>query len=155
VEGPPPWSHLWLSAALSVNCWGVAGLGLALVGCGGLTYAPTATVRPTIATQPSNQAVSTGQTATFAVVAAGTTPLSYQWQKNNVDIAGSNFAHLHDAGDDCIGQWGHIRRGRHQLSGQRHQRLGNFDRKRLLSHHHHNAAGQPIRDHAVKLRHSP
>ena len=71
---------------------GCAGLGLALVGCGGLTYAPTAPVRPTITTQPSNQAVSIGQTATFAVAAASTPPLSYQWQKNNADIAGATLS---------------------------------------------------------------
>src|SRR6266850_7923034 len=71
---------------------GCAGLGLALIGCGGLTYAPTAPVRPTITTQPSNQAVSTGQTATFAVAAAGTPPLSYQWQKNNANFAGATLS---------------------------------------------------------------
>src|SRR5207245_3952078 len=40
--------------------------------------APTA---PTITTQPANQTVTAGQTATFTVVAAGTAPLTYQWQK--------------------------------------------------------------------------
>src|SRR5467141_1742048 len=71
---------------------GCAGLGLALIGCGGLTYAPTAPVRPTITTQPSNQAVGIGQTATFAVVAAGTAPLGYQWQKNNANIGGATLS---------------------------------------------------------------
>jgi hypothetical protein len=64
-------------------------LGLALAGCGKLSYAPGGAVPPTIATQPSNQAVNIGQTATFAVVAAGTPPLSYQWQKNGVNISGA------------------------------------------------------------------
>src|SRR5205823_7955964 len=41
-----------------------------------------AAVAPTITTQPANQTVTTGQTATFTVVAAGTAPLTYQWQKN-------------------------------------------------------------------------
>src|SRR6266853_1390889 len=67
-------------------------LGLALVGCGGLTYAPTAPVRPTITTQPSNQAVGIGQTATFTVAAAGTPPLGYQWQKNNANIGGATLS---------------------------------------------------------------
>src|SRR6266576_3811142 len=71
---------------------GCAGLGLALAGCAGITYAPTPSVRPTITTQPSNQAVSLGQTATFAVAAAGTAPLSYQWQKNNANIAGATLS---------------------------------------------------------------
>src|SRR4029077_9842840 len=44
---------------------------------------------PTITTAPVNQTVTAGQTASFAVVAAGTAPLSYQWQKNGVNIAGA------------------------------------------------------------------
>jgi hypothetical protein len=48
-----------------------------------------AAVAPTITTQPVNQTVTAGQTATFAVVAAGTAPLGYQWQKNGVNIAGA------------------------------------------------------------------
>jgi hypothetical protein len=39
-----------------------------------------AAVAPSIATQPTNQTVNAGGTATFTVVAAGTSPLSYQWQ---------------------------------------------------------------------------
>jgi hypothetical protein len=46
-------------------------------------------VAPTITTQPVNQTVTAGQTATFSVVAGGTAPLSYQWQQNGVNIAGA------------------------------------------------------------------
>ena len=35
-----------------------------------------------IITQPTNQTVTAGNTVTFAVVASGTAPLIYQWQKN-------------------------------------------------------------------------
>jgi len=45
--------------------------------------APTA---PSITQQPANKAVSVGQTATFTVVANGTAPLSYQWQKGTTNI---------------------------------------------------------------------
>src|SRR6267154_2588221 len=69
-----------------------AGLGLVLSGCGGYTTAPAAPVPPTISTQPSNQAVGIGQTATFAVAAAGTPPLGYQWQKNNANIGGATLS---------------------------------------------------------------
>src|ERR1700676_401087 len=48
-----------------------------------------APVAPTITTQPANQTVTAGQTATFTVVASGTAPLSYQWQKNVANIAGA------------------------------------------------------------------
>jgi hypothetical protein len=47
---------------------------------------------PTITTQPGNETVTVGQTATFSVVAAGSTPLSYQWQKNETNISGATSA---------------------------------------------------------------
>jgi hypothetical protein len=47
---------------------------------------------PTIGTQPSDQTVTTGQSATFTVVAGGSAPLGYQWQKNGVAISGANSA---------------------------------------------------------------
>ncbi len=51
-----------------------------------------AAVPPSIVTQPANQTVIVGSTATFTVVAAGTAPLSYQWRKNGVNIAGATAA---------------------------------------------------------------
>src|SRR6267378_1267021 len=60
-----------------------------------LTVSGTGTatpVAPTITTQPASQTVTAGQTATFAAVASGTAPLSYQWQKNGVSIAGATAA---------------------------------------------------------------
>jgi hypothetical protein len=52
----------------------------------------TGPVGPSISTQPANQAVTVGQTATFSVVAAGTAPLAYQWQKNSTNISGATSA---------------------------------------------------------------
>lgn len=49
----------------------------------------SAATAPSITTQPANQTVTSGQAATFTVVAAGTAPLSYQWQKNSANIAGA------------------------------------------------------------------
>src|SRR2546430_13809933 len=54
--------------------------------------ANAAAVGPTITAQPANQTVTAGQMATFAVVAGGTAPLSYQWQKNGANIAGATSA---------------------------------------------------------------
>jgi hypothetical protein len=71
-----------------VLLWPTA-LGLALAGCGGVASDQTTSTPPTITTQPSNQAVNIGQTALFVVVATGTPPLSYQWQKNGVNITGA------------------------------------------------------------------
>src|SRR5271169_727186 len=62
---------------------------LILAGCG--TGGGSATA-PTIATQPANQTVTSGQTATFSVMAAGTTPLNYQWQKGTAPITGATSA---------------------------------------------------------------
>jgi len=51
-----------------------------------VTAAPVA---PTITTQPAGLTVTAGQTGTFNVVANGTMPLSYQWQRNGANV-GSN-----------------------------------------------------------------
>ncbi len=47
------------------------------------------TTAPTITTGPLSQNVTLGQTATFSVVAAGTAPLSYAWQRNGTAISGA------------------------------------------------------------------
>ncbi len=44
---------------------------------------------PTITTQPANETVTAGQTATFTVAATGTAPLTYQWKKNGANITGA------------------------------------------------------------------
>src|SRR5438552_11446012 len=49
----------------------------------------SAAAAPSITTQPANQTVTTGQMATFTVVAAGTAPLTYQWKKNGTAISGA------------------------------------------------------------------
>lgn len=51
-----------------------------------------AAVAPTITTEPLNQTVNVGQTATFSVTATGTASLNYQWQKNSANISGATAA---------------------------------------------------------------
>ncbi len=46
----------------------------------------TANVAPSLISQPVDQTVTAGQTATFSVTASGTAPLSYQWFKNGAAI---------------------------------------------------------------------
>jgi hypothetical protein len=53
-----------------------------------LTVTP-APVAPTITTQPASRTITLGQTATFSVIASGTSPLSYQWNKNGTAISGA------------------------------------------------------------------
>ena len=49
-------------------------------------------VAPSIVSHPADQSVAVGETATFAVTASGTAPLSYQWRKNGGNISGANSA---------------------------------------------------------------
>lgn len=54
---------------------------------GGSTTQPG--TAPAITTQPGSQNVTVGQPATFSVVATGTAPLSYAWQRNGTTVAGA------------------------------------------------------------------
>ena len=59
---------------------------------------------PGITTQPASQTNLVGTTATFAVVAGGSTPLSYQWSKNGANITGAtstNFTVLNVQTNDA------------------------------------------------------
>jgi glucose/arabinose dehydrogenase len=47
------------------------------------------TTIPFITTQPASATIPTGQSVTFSVKALGSTPFTYQWQKNGVDIPGA------------------------------------------------------------------
>ncbi len=53
--------------------------------------AATLTVQtaPSITTQPASVSVGTGVATSFSVVASGSAPLSYQWKKGGVNIAGA------------------------------------------------------------------
>jgi hypothetical protein len=70
-------------------------LAVFLCGCGGGGNGGSgvpAAAAPSITTQPSNQSVIIGRTATFAVTAAGSAPLAYQWQKGGTPISGATTA---------------------------------------------------------------
>ena len=56
-----------------------------------LTVTATA-VAPGITTQPANQSVQAGQSASFSVVATGSAPLTYQWRRNGTAISGATGA---------------------------------------------------------------
>lgn len=76
----------------------VAGAGLiALVGCAGgggsnSPAAPSAPSTPSLVQQPQDQTRTAGQAATFTVAATANGILSYQWQKDGVDLAGATSA---------------------------------------------------------------
>src|SRR5437867_5258816 len=73
----------------------LAACSMVLSGCAGLATSnatQTPAVAPTLTTQPTSTTVTLGQTATFLVVANGTAPLAYQWQKNGANINGATAA---------------------------------------------------------------
>jgi hypothetical protein len=77
------------AVCISVLLGGCSSSSMSGSGTSGNNPTPTA---PAITTQPTNQTVSAGQTATFSVVATGTAPLSYQWQLNGANISGATSA---------------------------------------------------------------
>ncbi len=80
------------STASTLNNWSLyADIGSQSV-CNMAIGSGSTVTPPTISTQPASQTVTAGQMATFAVAAAGTAPLSYQWKKNTVNITGATSA---------------------------------------------------------------
>lgn len=47
---------------------------------------------PVVTDHPQSIEVPLGQSATFNVMASGTTPFAYQWQRNGIDIPGANMS---------------------------------------------------------------
>ena len=80
---------------------------------------------PSITTQPANQTVSVGQTATFSVTATGTAPLSYQWQKNQVNIAGATSSSFTTPATTQRRQWDELPSNCHQSSFECDEQCGN------------------------------
>ncbi len=86
-------------------------------------------VAPTITTQPANQSVTAGATATFSVVASGTAPLTYQWSKGGTAISGATAASYTTPATVLSDKRLHLHRGGDQFRRQQDQ-LG---RRRSLS----------------------
>ena len=77
----------------SYTCFVTNSAGNATSSAAILTVNP-AIIAPTITTQPANQSVTSGNNASFTVVASGTAPLSYQWRLNGANISGATAATL-------------------------------------------------------------
>ena len=88
---PTSWSDTTIVAAVPSGATsGNVVVTVGGVASNGMSFTVTITaVAPSISAQPANQTVTAGQTATFAVSAAGTAPLSYQWQRNGANISGA------------------------------------------------------------------
>lgn len=70
------------------TCTATSSAGSVTTNAATLTVTAAATA-PSIVTQPASQTVSTGDTVTMSVVAAGTSPLAYQWTRNGIAISGA------------------------------------------------------------------
>ncbi len=68
---------------------GTGGSGTGGSGSGGSGNTPPPAVAPSITSQPGDQSITAGQAASFSVIASGTAPLTYQWQRNGVPITGA------------------------------------------------------------------
>jgi hypothetical protein len=85
-----------LKNSLNIAALVLAGLGVFESSCGFAGTPPgdkvSNSIAPTISVQPAAESVNVGQTATFSVMAGGTAPLSYQWEKNMVNVVGATSA---------------------------------------------------------------
>jgi parallel beta-helix repeat protein len=86
VPSLPSWSWIWGSRYTWEQWQTIPQDGM------GSVQLTSASASPVITTQPANRSVMSGQTATFSVMASGSTPLSYQWQKNGTNISGATTA---------------------------------------------------------------
>jgi hypothetical protein len=89
ISGTPTAAGISAVAISGVNAFG-AGSAATLT----ITISATADVgtAPTITTQPADQVVAAGASASFTVVATGPAPLSYQWRRNGTPIGGATNA---------------------------------------------------------------
>ena len=88
ITGTPPYT-----AAGSYNVTVTASDGQLSTGAGLVWTILDATPQtPVITQQPLDQAVSPDDVATFSLAAEGANPLTYQWQRDGVDIAGATSA---------------------------------------------------------------
>lgn len=85
-----PWS-IMVIRLLRFHCLCVLAVWLTACGGGGGSGSPPVQP-PTLTVQPASVTVLDGAAASFSVTASGQAPLSYQWQKNGVDIPGATAA---------------------------------------------------------------
>jgi hypothetical protein len=105
ATGTPPLTYQWRRDAVPLA--GAEGASLAVTSAGaysvivsnayGSAISSAATVivssnpvPATIETQPTSVTVAVGQPAAFSVTAFGSAPLTYEWQKNSIAIAGAS-----------------------------------------------------------------
>ncbi|MCX7922339.1 MAG: DUF4347 domain-containing protein [Clostridia bacterium] len=82
----------WLTSISNAANWSNTDDGNAVASIG-TSITISGEVAPSITSQPSNQTITAGQTATLTVTAAGDAPLTYQWKKGGTDVSdGGNIS---------------------------------------------------------------
>ena len=102
---PAPSTGAWM-ASVNATAVGAPGQGYALLVRGAVTPQPC----PLVLQQPASQTVCTNGYVSFSVAGSGDPPLSYQWRRDGIDIAGANSASYFiapvgtgdAAGYDCV-----------------------------------------------------
>ena len=84
-----PAAHWWDGSLSGVNFHDFSARATTMSFCAGYVSAP-----PVILSQPANQSVETGGTASFSVSVSGSGPLSYQWRFNGANLAGATNSAL-------------------------------------------------------------
>jgi invasion protein IalB len=91
-------SSLTLSAVTSANAGSytvvISNTAGSITSAAAVLTVNTASTAPSIIIQPASQTVTAGNNVTISVVAYGTAPLSYQWRKDGVNIAGATASSL-------------------------------------------------------------
>lgn len=85
-------TNISISSGQTVTIIAAPGDGTAILN--GLQMVSDVTGSPVILSQPADESVPVGANTFFAVTASGTTPMSYQWQLNGVNIPGATSAVL-------------------------------------------------------------
>src|SRR4029077_21296321 len=89
-------------ARLDFTLAGLCSLLLAACGSSG-TDSSNNPIAPSIVSQPASQSALVGDTVNFPVIAKGSEPLAYQWNKNGSAIAGAttpSYTHMAVPEDD-------------------------------------------------------
>jgi hypothetical protein len=118
----------------------------------------TSPVPATITEQPVATTVNAGQPASLTVAAFGSAPLTYQWRRNGVDIAGATNSSLSFTQTTPADGWRLHGRGREWRRHRDELRRRAYDQ--LRAGHHHAAGGRDGQRragghlHCRRLRHS-
>jgi len=80
---------LRLTNVLGGDCGGYSAIISNSYGCVTSAVASLSVADPYVSVQPTNQYLNVGQTATFSAAGVGSSPISYHWRKDGVNLSGA------------------------------------------------------------------